>query len=123
MATIIYCYYWKTYSRLLAKEEGVSVEINLTPINGNWNEVTEEIIRIHFTNRSPKDKIMGEKFIPESVVKNIKGNIGGFLADKLITFDYLGYMYNKYNVSTVNDLRDALSHIPNNGGMKWADIF
>lgn len=123
MATIIYCYYWKTYSRLLAKEEGISVEINLTPIGGNWNEVTEEIIRIHFTNRSPKDKIMGEKFIPEDVVKNIKGNIGGFLADKLITFDYLGYMYNKYNVSTVSDLRNALSHIPNNAGMKWADIF
>lgn len=123
MATIIYCYYWKTYSRLLVKEEGISVEINLTPINGNWNEVTEEIIRIHFTNRSPKDKIIGEKFIPEHVVKNIKGNIGGFLADKLITFDYLGYMYNKYNVSTASDLCDALSHIPNNGGMKWADIF
>lgn len=121
---VVYNHYWKTYSRLLGKENGISIELNLTPVNNSgWSRVEDETIRVHLTERDPKDKVMHNKFVPEEVVKVIKSHIGPYMADKLITTDYLGVMGQRFGVSNIEDLYKALTKVPNNGGMKWADIW
>jgi hypothetical protein len=119
---VVYNHYWGTYSRLLGKQNGFSIELNLFPVNRDWSRVKPEMIRKHCTQRDQKDKIMHHKFVPEEIVKTIKANIGSDFAHKLMTFDYLGEMYNIFGVSNIEDLYQALTKVPNNGGMKWADI-
>lgn len=121
---VVYNHYWGTYSRLLGKQSGISIELNLTPVNDNgWDNVLDETIRVHLTGRDPKDKVMHHSFVPEIVVKVIKSNIGPYMADKLMTTDYLGIMGERFGVSNIEDLYKALAKVPNNGGMKWADIW
>lgn len=121
MSIIVYSNYFNTYSRLLAKENGISVELNLTPVH-NWTEVSDEIIRVHFTSRAPKDKVMGVRFFPLEVKSSMEKNVGDFLTNKLLTYDYLGHMYKAFNISTVEELYNKLNSIPDNGGMRWAGI-
>ena len=122
MGIIVYNNYFNMYSRLLAKENGISIELNLTPVH-NWNEVSDEIIRAHFTSRDAKDKVMGVRFFPSEVKSMMENNLGGFFTNKLLTYDYLGHMYKAFNISTVEELYNKLNSIPNNGGMRWAGIW
>lgn len=121
---VVYNHYWGTYSRLLGKENGISIELNLTPVSDNgWSRVEDETIRIHSTGRDPGDRVMHYKFVPEEVVKVIKSHIGPYMADKLMTTDYLAIMGERFGVNNIEDLYKALTKVPNNGGMKWADIW
>lgn len=57
---IDYSSYWNTYNRVLLRKGGIyteQIELELTPINDEWDEVKLCKIRKHRTSMGPGDKI------------------------------------------------------------------
>lgn len=84
----IYSQYWRTWNRVLLCNFGNQfVEINLTPINANWNRVKEERIRKHCTARTSSEKPVDH--LPLHVKNEMLKNLGYDLTERLLNFDYL----------------------------------
>jgi hypothetical protein len=90
-----YSKYWGTWSRVLQSEDGWYLEVNLTPINGRydnssqelWNEwVAPIILRRHCT--APQWGELKDK-LPPMVVTAMIMNVGAELTRRLITADLL----------------------------------
>ena len=121
MNLVRYSGYWHSYSRLLWFQDGIKIEVSMTPSNGVWGELVSQRIRIHST-QSKGDKIMGIDFMPKSVIASMKEKLGEELTTRLCEFDYLGEMLRIFNTQDVDILRDHLRLMSSNGGIKWEDI-
>ncbi len=100
--TFVYSSYWGTWSRLLwsgrvGQYQAMSyIEVNLTPINGRYDNSTRElwmkevapiIIREHGTVPDRGDKSVA--LLPPMVVTAMLMNVGEELTNRLITHDLL----------------------------------
>lgn len=79
--------YWCTWSRVLYQSKGKWIELNLTGINNDWNQVINEIVRIHHTPLADRDKL--QDTLPIEIKESIEKNVGKELAFKLMTYDLL----------------------------------
>lgn len=105
----IYNTYWRTWNRVLLDNYfGQCIEISLTHINGDWNGVKEERIRVHRTARKPGESLVYH--LPPQVKKDMTSNLGEVLTEKLTKFDYLPNI-NWYRYAELN-----------NGGAPFAQI-
>lgn len=83
-----YSSYWRSWSRVLLENfDGQFVELSLTHVNGDWEGVKSENIRVHRTPRSAQDKL--QTTLPLDMRKAMIANLGSELTSKLLTFDYL----------------------------------
>ena len=90
-----YSGYWMTWSRVLLDNfNGQFIELNLTDINGDWSRVRNETIRVHSSPRKPGgmrgDKTVTE--LPKEVRDAMLKNLGTYLTNQLLTFDYLPHV-------------------------------
>ncbi len=87
-----YSSYWHTWSRNLAQENGIFVELDLTPVNGfdrgNVAEIRQQTIRSHSTRREKRD-IDTDELPVDVVLKMHKYIDDGELVNRLLTFDYM----------------------------------
>lgn len=84
----IYNTYWRTWNRVLLDSFfGQYIEVNLTHINGDWNGVKEERVRVHRTPRNPGENLVHT--LPPHIKEIMIGNLGAVLTEKLTKFDYL----------------------------------
>ena len=108
MAKYVYCPYWHRWSRVLSSVDGISVELNLTPIphsDRTWAEdVAPGKIRRHCTVQSPSDF---HNELPEEIVEALLDNLGVLRANWLLEYDFLPEID--------WDLYDKCS----NGGCRW----
>lgn len=82
--------YWRTWSRVLLVKhrEFQTVELNLTPINGNWSQdVLPVIIRVHSTQPSPRD--LSTPRLPIDVWKLLGERLGRDFRHHLCTTDFV----------------------------------
>lgn len=106
-----YSKYWGTWSRILQTVDigyKVYTEVNLTPVNGAWDEVRPIIIRVHST--APKE---GEirHHLPLQVQELMYRHIGSALTHRLMSDDLLSEM----------DL-DRLKLLMRGGGVPISDV-
>lgn len=124
MNLVTFSGYWRNYSRLLFHQDGIKIEISMTPpppTTRGWDNIAEQRVQVHTTS-SKGDKIMGINFMPESAVTLMRGYLGETFTQRLCEFDYLGEMMRIFNTQDVDVLRDHLRVLPCNGGIKWEDI-
>jgi len=87
--------YWCTWSRVLRRTKNEWVVLNLTGINGTWNSVLNEIVRVHSTALAAGDKL--QDTLPIEIKESIEKNVGKELTTKLLTYDYLSEIdFDKY---------------------------
>jgi hypothetical protein len=84
--------YWGTWNRNLGEKDGWFIELDLTPINQNWEKgrIQDERIRVHLTSRDSKDKDVDK--LPEDILEKMEENLGKSAVNKLLNFDYIGDM-------------------------------
>lgn len=85
---IDYSSYWHTYNRVLLRMGGnfsEQIEIALTPINDNWDEVKLCEVRKHRTSMVPGDKI--SHHLNPNIFARMEEEIGHHLADFIFNFD------------------------------------
>ena len=91
-----YSSYWGIWSRVLQQDNGSYLEVNLTPINGRYDNSTQElwktevatiVLREHGTARGRADKECDK--LPPMVVTAMIMNVGAELTRRLITADLL----------------------------------
>lgn len=95
----VYSSYWGTYSRIIRTNlfGFQTVEVDLTPINGDWKNQRLVNIRAHCTSRDKKDHIMG--WLPDMVVFRLRQELGDELAWKLLTEDIFSQIdWDKYRL-------------------------
>jgi hypothetical protein len=90
-----YSKYWGTWSRVLQEREGWYLEVNLTPINGRYDNSSRElwdtqvrpiIIRTHATPPQPGEMV---DRIPAMVVTAMMMNVGVEITHRLLLDDLL----------------------------------
>jgi hypothetical protein len=84
--------YWHTWSRVLSQEDGVTVELNLTPVNPQWDRSWKEMvettwIRRHRTAPGEGDQLVD--YLPGEVMKQVRKHLTEEFAAWLIRTDFL----------------------------------
>lgn len=102
-----YSSYWHTWSRVLSTSHprGPFVEVNLTPINRDWeNHVAP--VRIRFHGTPPSDRDIVNDALPPEVRASMVHHLGEELTDRLLTEDFLSQinveLYDQFNNGGAN---------------------
>jgi hypothetical protein len=81
---------WGTWSRVLTDDgpHHSYVEVNLTPVNGNWQDRVAPVrIRVHGTARDFRDIDTDE--LPAAVYQRMVDNLGEELTERLLNEDFI----------------------------------
>lgn len=83
--------YWRIWVRRLMETDGVYgkrfVDISMTGVNGEWEEVKEERIRIHCT----LERVELVENLPQDVADSMTNHLGEELTISLIWGNYVGF--------------------------------
>lgn len=87
-----YSAYWQTWSRVLSENDGVIVELNLTPANPQWDrswkeQVETTWIRRHRTPLGDKDQLVSQ--LPDEVMEQMRKHLTESLVIWLLRTEFL----------------------------------
>lgn len=85
-----YSSYWGTWSRTLGRRDFYTVELDLTPVNGDrgdWARVRDIWVRQHCTSPGRNDVDVSK--LPADVWSWIGEQVGGDIRHMLMTYDFL----------------------------------
>jgi len=106
---LVYCDYWRTWSRLLYSYNGVYVEVSLSPVNTrkalNWKKIENANIRLHCTRPDPRDKrllsVQRGSIGYRMMIQAIEPHLLPETIEYLLYYDFLPEIdwgkYSKYN--------------------------